>query len=80
MIDYTQFFNPSAWGAWSPQAAQGFVRRPPPMMPTAAGAPQSPMVNPQLAQVAAQGGLQPAAPQMMPQPAGAPGMLNRYGF
>jgi hypothetical protein len=77
MIDYAQFFNPSAWGAWSPQAAQGFVRRPPPMMPAAAGMPQSPMANPQLAQAAAQGGPQPTAPQMLPQ---ASGMLNRYGF
>jgi hypothetical protein len=80
MIDYAQFFNPSAWGAWSPQAAQGFVRRPPPMMPAATGAPQPSVVNPQLAQTAAQGALPPTVPQMLPQSGGAPGMLNRYGF
>jgi hypothetical protein len=78
MIDYAQFFNPSAWGAWSPQAAQGFVRRPPPMMSAAAGA--APMANPQLAQAAGQGGQQPTGPQILPQAGGAPGMLNRYGF
>ena len=45
MVDFTQFFNPSAWGSWAPSASQGLTpqrQAPPPIMPSGAAQPQAP--------------------------------------
>jgi hypothetical protein len=91
MVDFTQFFNPSAWGSWAPSASQALIpqRQPPPIMPSGAAQPPStggPNPNPQANMMAQLGmAMMPKAPlpQPMnisyPQPAG-PGMLRGAGF
>lgn len=76
MVDFTQFFNPSAWGSWAPSGTQGMVSPQvvaSPNAPSPAGAPVAPPPAPAPAQGQAPGGqngwnqmLQKAATMVQP--------------
>jgi hypothetical protein len=85
MVDYTQFFTPSAWGSWAPSANQGFLtqqqRQPQPAMPWQQ--PMMPLQQPM--QPGQPGPIQSGQPQQVPgsnlaQPGAMPGMLMQRPY